>query len=375
MASAVLLAEIVEFDSIFRPVRAADKMSDFKSEPQSVLVRASLSVDEREALFGLVTAEMQTEMPGGAIRLRIYPTTHKTKMKRMVLCEAVGSWTAHTDVVSVLQTLADGHFPPSAVEKLQQKVAKSGNPKVSMSMEEMPDTLRTFYREADDMLGRAIQRFVGILRWRIGILSEFPLWVWSSEFSLDGGIVWHPLPHDLSLKVRFGEAVPKVLSAAIVEDTKKLIAEGKEDPISRQLFREAWALRSSNPRAALAVGYASLEVGCKELIGKLVPDAKWLAMEAPSPPLDKILRKFIPQLPKRFNFNSGPTIPARLLKHADEAIRARNILAHKGEFDWDRDKLDAILSSINDLLRIFDAYTGEVWASELVSYETLKLLR
>ena len=127
-----------------------------------------------------------------------------------------------------------------------------------------------------------------------------------------------------------GKEGPTALSSAVAEDAKKLIAEGKEDSISRQLFREAWALRLSNPRAALAVGYASLEIGCKELIGNLVPDAKWLAMEAPTPPLDKILTKFLPQLPKKRNFKGGPGIPPPLLKHVREAMEARNTRPTRG---------------------------------------------
>jgi hypothetical protein len=350
-------------------------MSDSRNHRQSVLMRSSLRLHEKDDLCRLITAEIHAELPGSAIRLRIYPTTHKTKKTRMILCEALGSWPAPTEVVSVLRTIANGSFPASSIEKLQQKVTKYRSPKLSMSMEEMPDTFRSFCRQAGITLSRAIQRFVGVLRWRIGILNAFPLWAYGSEFSADGGVVWHWLPHDISGKVQIGEGLPTALSSAVVEDAKKLIAEGKEDSSSRQLFREAWALRLSNPRAALTVGYASLEVGCKELIGKLVPEAKWLAMEAPTPSLDKMLTHFLPQLPKKLNFKGGPAIPPPLLKHVREAMKARNTLAHKGEFDWNDEKLEAVLGSFNDLLLMFDVYAGQRWASELVSYETLKLLR
>lgn len=350
-------------------------MSNSKNQRQSVLMRSSLRLNEKDDLFGLITAEMHAELPDSAIRLRIYPTAHKTKKTRMIVFEALGSWPAPTEVVSVLRTIANGGFPATAIKKLQQKATKYRSPKLSMSMEEMPDTFRSFCREADGTLSRAIQRFVGVLRWRIGMLNAFPLWAHGSEFSVDGGVVWHWLPHDISGKILISERGPTALSSAVVEDAKKLIVEGKEDSISRQLFREAWALRLSNPRAALAVGYASLEVGCKELIGKLVPEAKWLAMEAPTPPLDKILTKFLPQLPKKLNFKGGPAIPRPLLKHVREAMEARNTLAHKGEFNWNDEKLEAVLSSFNDLLLMFDVYAGQKWASELVSYETRKLLR
>ena len=186
-------------------------MSDSKNQRQSVLMRSSLRLDEKEDLFGLITAEMHAELPDSAIRLRIYPTTHKTKKTRMILCEALGSWPAPTEVVSVLRTIANGDFPVSAVKKLQQKATKYRCPKLSMSMEEMPDTFRSFCREVDGTLSRAIQRFVGVLRWRIGMLNAFPLWAHGSgEFSVDEGVVWHWLPHDMSVKARVGKGVPRL---------------------------------------------------------------------------------------------------------------------------------------------------------------------
>lgn len=93
------------------------------------------------------------------------------------------------------------------------------------------------------------------------------------------------------------------------------------------------------------------------------------------PTTHKILTKFLPQLPKKNNFKGGPAIPRPLLTHVREAMKARNTLAHKGEFNWNDEKLDAVLSSFNDLLLMFDVYAGQKWASELISYETFKLLR
>jgi len=51
-----------------------------------------------------------------------------------------------------------------------------------------------------------------------------------------------------------------------------MIKPGAEEPLGRQLFREAWSEREMHPRSALVViGVAAAEVGFKRLVGSLVP--------------------------------------------------------------------------------------------------------
>jgi hypothetical protein len=43
-------------------------------------------------------------------------------------------------------------------------------------------------------------------------------------------------------------------------------------------------LRRANPRSALIIGMSAAEVGFKQCVGYLVPDAAWLANHVPRPP-------------------------------------------------------------------------------------------
>jgi hypothetical protein len=99
-----------------------------------------------------------------------------------------------------------------------------------------------------------------------------------------------------------------------------------EEPLGRQLFREAWSERETRPRSALVIGVAAAEVGFKKLVGTLVPQARWLMDEIQTPPLGTMLRKFLPTLPVKF---ASP--PSVLLKQLDEAVKRRNKLVHAGQ--------------------------------------------
>jgi hypothetical protein len=108
---------------------------------------------------------------------------------------------------------------------------------------------------------------------------------------------------------------------------------------------------------------SAVEVGFKHLIADLVPDAAWLAIEVPSPPLDKILKDYLPKLPVRSKlWEHNPVIPAKMIRVITEGMKARNKLAHSGRFLPDEDELQSLLFTINDLLLLFDVYSGETWA-------------
>ena len=99
-----------------------------------------------------------------------------------------------------------------------------------------------------------------------------------------------------------GMAFKKSLKDVPPEEIVRMVESGDQEPVAHQLLREAWELRSSNPRSALAIGIAAAEIGVKDLIASLVPNAQWLVMEMPSPPVVKILREYLPMLPVRGRF-------------------------------------------------------------------------
>jgi hypothetical protein len=147
-----------------------------------------------------------------------------------------------------------------------------------------------------------------------------------------------------------------------------------EEPLGRQLFREAWSQVGTNPRSALVIGVTAAEVGLKRLIATLVPETDWLMQEIQTPPVGKILRKFLPTLRvKAKRVDDGPITPPRqLIGLVEKAVKHRNDVVHKGALPPSREELAKMLRAISDLLWFFDVYLGEHWAIKHVSPETMK---
>lgn len=242
---------------------------------------------------------------------------------------------------------------------------------------ERNERLLAFCRPLDARLWRHLEEVVSVLRWRCGV-SDGPLRPFSDstyEFSVDG-TNWRSIPrYAASFRIKFSRARHKLARDDIQGGVTDLIAKAKDEPLGYQLLREALELRKTHPRSALVIGMAAIEVGFKHFVADLVPDAAWLAIEVPSPPLDRMLREYLPKLPVRGKFEGQfALIPQRLINILVEGTKARNKLAHSGRFLPDADDLENLLHTINDLLLLFDCYSGEAWALDHVNAETRQAL-
>jgi hypothetical protein len=237
--------------------------------------------------------------------------------------------------------------------------------------------LLAFCRALDARLGRHLEDVVSALRWRCGV-SDGPLSPLSDatyEFSIDGA-EWRSIPrYAASARIRFSRARRNLVEDEIQAGVADLLVRGKDEPLGYQLLREALELRKTHPRSALVIGIAAIEVGFKHFVADLVPDAAWLAIEAPSPPLDRMLREYLPKLPVRGKFEGRyALIPQKLINVLGEGMKARNKLAHSGKFLPDADELENLLHTINDLLLLFDCYSGERWALDHIDAESTQAL-
>jgi hypothetical protein len=242
---------------------------------------------------------------------------------------------------------------------------------------ERNEKLLSFCRVLDARLWKHLEDVVSALRWRCGV-SDGPLRPFSDstcEFSFDG-TDWRSIPRYLaSVRLKFSRARHNLTDDEIQVGVADLLARGKDEPLGYQLLREALELRKSHPRSALVIGMAAIEVGFKHFVADLVPDAAWLAIEVPSPPLDKMLREYLPRLPVRGKFEGRyALIPQKLINVLAEGTKARNKLAHSGSFLPDADDLEKLLETINDLLLLFDFYSGEHWALDHVDAESQQAL-
>jgi hypothetical protein len=214
---------------------------------------------------------------------------------------------------------------------------------------------------------------ITLFRWRQGIAEgpPDPCHALRARYSADGE-VWRDVFLVRSFKIRFGLAGSSAPEDDACKQVVELATAGMEEPLGRQLFREAWSQKDSRPRSALVIGVAAAEVGFKKLVGSLVPEAQWLVDEVQTPSLAKMLAKFLPTLPVKARFEGKSVRPPKALLHQlDNAVDRRNKLVHAGEPPPRGDELEEMLRAVNDFLWICDVYQGHVWAAKHISVSIL----
>jgi hypothetical protein len=111
-------------------------------------------------------------------------------------------------------------------------------------------------------------------------------------------------------------------------------------------------------------------------IARLAFETEWLMMEAPAPPIFKMLRDYLPQL----HAMKGMGLPEwsrlrPLFNEAEKLAQRRNKLTHTGEMSEEAiSNMRNCLNAVSDLLYILDIVEGNAWARENVQLETRVLL-
>jgi hypothetical protein len=123
---------------------------------------------------------------------------------------------------------------------------------------------------------------------------------------------------------------------------------------------------------------AALEAGFKELVSDLIPAAKWLIENSPSPRIVTMIDEYFPQLPVR-NLHNGTvaSLPPISMEILHKGVQLRNRIAHTGESSGSAATVQAILTNVRDALWLFDFARGHTWALHHLSPElkaTLKVL-
>lgn len=217
------------------------------------------------------------------------------------------------------------------------------------------------------------ERLVSTLRWRFDLAGPgkaFPTAanvLWSENAK-----TWVTLPSKMFASP---EVRRDIIVDCLTEDIlSELRAEHLAEPIAHSLFRDAWFKRHSDHKAALAQGVSALEVGVKNCIVSLLPDAEYLVLEMPSPPVVNLLRDFLPTLIGKTSTNA-PNLSANLIKLVSNMVYQRNLVVHKGELTVDGGKVSEYLELIHDLLYFLDFVSGNQWALALTSREFKNWIR
>jgi hypothetical protein len=152
----------------------------------------------------------------------------------------------------------------------------------------------------------------------------------------------------------------------------RLVERGDDEPLAHQLLREAFAQRTGSPHSSLVFAITAAEVGFKECVSNLVPEAGWLVENLQSPPLYRMLKEYLPLLPVKLR-RMGKTLvpPDELLREIRTGNDLRNKVSHSGHVEITAEKLDRILKAVSDLLWILDLYQGRPWAVRYIQLEVL----
>jgi hypothetical protein len=151
-------------------------------------------------------------------------------------------------------------------------------------------------------------------------------------------------------------------------DIERLASAGPAEPIAHELLREADDNAYPNPRSSLVLAVAAIETGIKAYVSDVAPPATWLALEAPSPPVLRMICEYLPTLPTPRGQLSGKP-PKRIRSLIGGAVEARNKVAHQGRAGPSFKDLDELLVTARDFLYALDFFRGQDWAIEHLSEE------
>ncbi|MFC4589889.1 hypothetical protein [Sphaerisporangium corydalis] len=211
----------------------------------------------------------------------------------------------------------------------------------------------------------AVRRLLWLYRWRWGLdpHRQPQVKMISSDYSITDG-QWRPTPEP-DQRWSVGRPYLNQISLRHQESIAHLIDGGLQTPLGHELLAEAEELIYVAPRSCLLISVAAVEVGFKELVSRLVPDAAWLMKETQSPPLIKFLKDYLPLLPRQGRLSDNgddETISESTIKQVQRAVKMRNDLAHRGHTPIDSEWLRKWLYVSADLLYLFELYAGHEWA-------------
>jgi hypothetical protein len=301
----------------------------------------------------------QTTVEVAAFDPNRYETTHPVKLT----CTATGRFSlASKRLDNAFSKLAVGELPEGSrsEDAVKRQSYRDGiYHSYSLPFDQYPAVVQAFMTEIYQTLRERSSRVWRLLRWRAGAMGSHEIFqtILASQWSRDGQAPWHELP--VKAQIRLGGWVIPQVDAPVVSSVQELLTSDIAEPTSEELLREAWAAHEVNPRSGLLLAVAAAEVGFKELVIDLVPEVRYLTLNVQSPPLSRLLKNLLPDLPVRQGTATSP--PPELRKVIERAIEARNELAHQGKFDRLNVDLDEVLDAVRSVLRQFAYYRGFTW--------------
>lgn len=236
----------------------------------------------------------------------------------------------------------------------------------------LPAAMQEHCNAAADSLSRHWLEAYALIRWRWPTAVDpgsFPTPLYSMLWSNDG-IEWNPLRRGLSYSV---SGVPQLsLNHVVAEELETLATSQDREPVGREIWHVASQV---DPVTAIVLAVTAIEVELKRLVSTMVPEAEWLLVNLPAPPIVRIIEEYLPTLESYTKALSPPDV---LVKTLRRAVKQRNDFVHvgpTGDARWLRSSVEesalrSVLDATSDLLWLFDAQRGYTWALDNLSEQT-----
>ncbi|MBK9164220.1 MAG: hypothetical protein IPM21_09955 [Acidobacteria bacterium] len=268
-----------------------------------------LEVDERKS----TTFSFEDE---GIIRVEIRrPTSEDERIgytKNQLFCTAILETATDKEIAVGFEHLARNKMPNGHLAdetrggSVVDYIDDDGNIKENyiVNVELLPKNFQEFQSKIGSKLSDYVRRVAKVLRWRGNRKGHHnPIQSSRGFFWSFDKTDWRRMPNDAHVRISF-DMIPQ-LDERLYFDIETMVAAGIDEPLAHTILREASNQIDKNPRSSLVLGIVAVEVGFKQLVGTLVPGAQWLVENVPSPPLTKMLTKYLPQLPAKRQFACG----------------------------------------------------------------------
>jgi hypothetical protein len=238
----------------------------------------------------------------------------------------------------------------------------------------LPDEYANYLKSKAAQLSKLSTDAYDVMLWRHGILDGPPSLTilptslfWAPiqsprETFIADELDWHQVPAGIHL-LELPPGQPLDLRPEVGDRLTELLDRQPQAPLGHVLFREAWRLRASNLRSALVMGVAAAEAAIKEFTRTAAPDTSWLLENMPSPPLDKLIRDYLPTLPsKARECETVPALPKEWRTGINKAVEARNRVVHGRLVALEPSEIERFLRIVRELLYFLDYQVGWDWA-------------
>jgi hypothetical protein len=287
-------------------------------------------------------------------------------------CRVTSQLDPSVKIQEMLQSLDRNKLPKGSKkpESWMDYIDSEGNikEKHNVNLSLMPEPFIDFYKQRYNELFDYARQTVSSLRWRLGLTGFHNPFSVVGFLRSDDGHNWKDMPSDI--RMHFRHSITYQVPEKELEEIKEFVFSGNSEPLGHDLFREAWEQKDTNLRSALTIGIAAAEIGLKQCVGKLAPDAKWLIENAPSPDLVKMLNEYLPLLNVQSKLKNNVFGPkSRLTDILKTGIQIRNQVVHGRSTTLTYEKLEEILLAVHDVLWILDYCCGYGWALNYVSMD------